>query len=286
LPVEFRMATFVPARPVRRYSLFLSCLTIIQSIGIDWPWSRTPACGGDTRKTGPMKPSTPAHECSKLNRSRDGGAPARFTAAATHLHLVAAARRPLPRLADALAGLGPVWFPPRPRNGGPAWVLARAVVGQQLSAAAAATIWRRVQEAAGSGHAATLAFFQPGRLDELRACGVSGAKARTLLAIGSLCRSGQLEHTLMKKLGPEARREVLLALPGVGPWTCDMLEIFYFRSPDIWPTGDAAAMGMYRTFLGDGKRAGALLADAGPFRPYRSLLSLALWRMVSARTGR
>ena len=65
-----------------------------------------------------------------------------------------------------------------------------------------------------------------------------------------------------------------------------LLEIFYFRSPDIWPTGDAAAMGMYRRFLGDGEGAGSLLVDAGPFRPYRSVLSLALWRMVTQRIGR
>ena len=205
----------------------------------------------------------------------------RFTLQAAHEHLVRAARRTMPPLADALENLGPVWFPSRSRDAGPASVLARSVVGQQLSVAAASTIWRRIQEAAAADGTPMPVFFRSERLDALRVCGVSSAKAKTLIAIGAFCRDGLLDRTVMRRLGPEKRRASLLVLPGVGPWTCDMLEIFYFRSPDIWPMGDAAAMGLFRRYLEAPSGTNHPLAQAEPFRPFRSILSLALWRLVS-----
>jgi hypothetical protein len=64
-----------------------------------------------------------------------------------HAFLLAAAARLSPALCDALAGTGPLWFPEREDRGVPL-LLARAIVGQQLSAKAARRIWARLEAAA------------------------------------------------------------------------------------------------------------------------------------------
>lgn len=155
-----------------------------------------------------------------------------------HQHCLDVAAGLSPALAEAIAGVGPLSWPARDDVPLAAY-LCRVVAGQQLSVTAARAIWTRVTDAVGE--TPLLAFLEGGRAERLRACGLSAAKVQTLLAIAAEARVGDLDAVVLRGLDPVSRRERLTALRGVGPWTADMVEIFYFGEPDVWPEGDLAA---------------------------------------------
>jgi DNA-3-methyladenine glycosylase II len=78
---------------------------------------------------------------------------------------------------------------------------------------------------------------------------------------------------------PQRERAVILCgIRGVGPWTADMVGIFQFHDPDIWPAGDVAAVGCLRRLTGRPDTA----AVAAAFAPYRSILARYLWHIKDA----
>ena len=186
-----------------------------------------------------------------------------------HRRFVATAAGLSQKLARDIAEMGPIWFPERADHG-PAAFLVRAIVAQQISASAARGIWARVQNAAAA-NGATLADFLT-RVDApaLRACGLSGNKAKAVLAIQA---AGPFDE--LRALEHAARSELLCAIWGIGQWTADMMAIFYYREPDIWPQGDLAVQSGFRAYIGRRKPEKA----ASLFAPHRSLLALYMWRL-------
>jgi len=193
----------------------------------------------------------------------------------TELHrwFVATASSHSPNLARDIAALGPLWFPER-EDHGPAAFLARAIIGQQISAAAARGIWARIEAKARERGMSVAEFFADADASALKACGLSGNKTKAVLHIQEAAASGALGE--LRALDCARRAELLQAIWGVGPWTCDMTSIFYCRDPDIWPEGDLAVIRTFRTYIGRRKPAKA----AASFAPYRSLLALYLWRLA------
>jgi DNA-3-methyladenine glycosylase II len=181
-----------------------------------------------------------------------------------------------PAFAIDLAQLGPVWFPERADHG-PAAFLARTVVGQQISASAARSIWARI-EARALAEGVTLAgFLAAADAVQLRACGLSGNKVKAVLNIHAAQAAGTLAE--LHGVGHELRSARLCGIWGIGQWSCDMLAIFYCREPDIWPAGDLAVQRVFRAYIGRRKPLPAALR----FAPWRSLLARALWRLAGAQ---
>ena len=197
--------------------------------------------------------------------------------ASIHHRFLAIAPDLSPSLHDALRRLGPVELPRRDDTPFPEH-LARAVAGQQLSVKAARSIWARV-EAAGAGRP-LIESFEEGRTEALRACGLSTAKVKTLLAIGEAARAGRLDGEALRALPPAGRAAELTSLWGVGQWTADMANLFWFGEEDIWPDGDVAARKTL-TALTSARRKTVRTAER--FAPYRSYLALYMWRWVDAR---
>ena len=186
-----------------------------------------------------------------------------------HRRFVATAAGLSANLARDIAAMGPIWFPDR-EDHGPAAFLARTIVAQQISASAARGIWARVH-AAAAGRGETLAdFLAHADAGALRACGLSGNKAKAMLAIQA---AGPFDA--LRALDHEARSELLCAIWGIGQWTADMMAIFYYREPDIWPLGDLAVQKGFRAYIGRRKPDKA----ASLFAPHRSLLALYMWRL-------
>jgi ABC-type branched-subunit amino acid transport system permease subunit len=77
----------------------------------------------------------------------------------------------------------------------------------------------------------------------------------------------------------------LTALRGIGPWTADMISLFYFREPDIWPLGDLAVRKTFERFVAEQSRFD-LERAAMLFAPHRSLLALYMWRITDAMPTR
>ena len=178
-------------------------------------------------------------------------------------------------LHKAIAEIGPIHFPER-EDDGLAHFLARAVVGQQLSTKAARSIWRRVEGLAESSGMGIPRLITEGNEEALRRCGVSKNKVRTLLGIGEAEAAGLLLGEKVRGMDHRSRTGHLIGMWGIGPWTCDMVSIFYCRDPDVWPTGDIAVQRTFANFM-DGRKLSRALRL---FVPYRSYLALYMWRVV------
>ena len=195
-----------------------------------------------------------------------------------HPDFVRTARRVSRPLAQAMDAVGPPDWPRRHQQ--PlARYLARGVVGQQLSTRAASTIWGRV-EALGKAEQQSIPALALNLPDAtLLACGLSAGKLKTLKALAEADAAGVLKRQRLARLEPAARAIELTALRGIGPWTADMLALFYFRDPDIWPLGDLAVRKTLERFLVTQSRYD-LSSAAALFAPHRSVLALYMWRIA------
>jgi DNA-3-methyladenine glycosylase II len=192
--------------------------------------------------------------------------------------LVAIAQTLSPTLTQAMIQVGPVDLKPRPADPF-AEHLCRAITGQQLSVRAAETIWARVV-ASAPAEKSLIAYFAAADPLDLRACGLSAAKAKALGAIALADLAGQLNATELSQLDHTALTKHLTALWGVGQWTADMMGIFYFGHPDIWPEGDLSARKTLERLTSPRRKT---IRTAARFAPYRSYLALHLWQYADAK---
>ena len=185
-----------------------------------------------------------------------------------------------PDLHGALMRLGPLEFPTREDKPFPDY-LCRAIAGQQISVKAAASIWARVEASAASdvGEGALLDHFVEANTDALRACGLSGAKTKTIITIADTHRTLGLDTDELRALNIADRTTRLTAMWGVGQWTADIMNMFYFGEKDIWPDGDVAARKTLERLTSKRRKT---VRTAERFKPYRSWLALYMWAHVDA----
>lgn len=181
--------------------------------------------------------------------------------------------------------LGPIEPDPRWRKSfDPVDALARAILYQQLSGKAAATIVGRVEAAIGSDrfHCDTLA-----RIDDagLRACGVSGNKALALRDLARREGLGEIpDLRRMSTMSEAAIVDALVPIRGIGRWTVEMMLMFRLGRPDVLPVDDLGIRkGAQAVDKLDAMPAPKALAGRGErWGPYRSYASLYLWRIADA----
>jgi DNA-3-methyladenine glycosylase II len=166
----------------------------------------------------------------------------------------------------------------RERPGDAYGTLVRAIVGQQLSTKAAATIYGRVLELF-KGHTPTPKQLLKVDPDKLRAAGLSRAKVDYLRDLAQHVEEGSLELELLPELPDEEVAEQLTAIKGLGQWTADMFLMFHLGRPDILPVGDQGIRRAIQVEYGlrklpDAKR---MQKIAKPWQPYRTLACLYLW---------
>ncbi|MFN3279553.1 MAG: DNA-3-methyladenine glycosylase family protein [Paracoccus hibiscisoli] len=158
--------------------------------------------------------------------------------------------------------------------------MAQAIVGQQVSVAAAAAIWGRLQ-AAGLDRQQTLRDADD---DRLRAAGLSRPKARYLRGIAA----AGLDWEGLRALPDDRAIAELVALPGIGVWTAEIYLKFALGRPDVFAAGDLAlqeaARGMYG--LADRPGPAALRALAEPWAPWRAVAARGLWAYYRGAKGR
>ena len=189
-------------------------------------------------------------------------------------HLIRSVRPFSKNLADAIKAVGPVKVETRTRQS-LAYFLSRSVIGQQLSKYASQSIWGRIEVAAGKHSTSIPDFFHPRSASFLGRCGVSGNKIKALQSIRAADRKGLLCSNVVGAMAPPQRAVHLQEIWGIGPWTCDMVSIFFFGDPDIWPEGDVSVQKTLEKFVGDKS---PMIADL--CSPYRSTLALYMWRIV------
>ena len=158
--------------------------------------------------------------------------------------------------------------------------LAKAIVYQQLSGKAAATIYGRF--AAACTAAPTPQVVSRITVAKLRACGLSGQKASYLKDLAAKFLDGTIEPKKFNNMSDEEIRNHVVAVKGIGPWTADMFLMFTLNRPDVLPTGD---LGIQKGFqkLYSLKRLPtpeAMERLAASWRPYRTYASWYLWRLA------
>jgi AraC family transcriptional regulator, regulatory protein of adaptative response / DNA-3-methyladenine glycosylase II len=164
----------------------------------------------------------------------------------------------------------------------PAETAVRAVLGQQVSLAAARTLAGRLVAACGPPLAApadglTHRFPGPAAIaDEavLAAVGMPRSRRRTLLALCTRLATGDL--VLDPGADAGTVRERLLDVPGVGPWTADYVLLRALGDPDAFPSGDLGLRRAARA-LGLPDDAEGLEAHAERWRPWRRYAAHHLW---------
>lgn len=162
--------------------------------------------------------------------------------------------------------------------------LARAILYQQLSGKAAATIVGRVEAAIGAKklHADTL-----GRIDDatLRACGVSGNKTLALRDLAARAARGEVPGSReMAGMEDAAIIECLTAVRGIGRWTVEMMLMFSLGRPDVLPVDDLGVRKGAQLLdrLDDMPKPKELAARGEKWGPYRTLAGLYLWRIADS----
>ncbi|HJR73011.1 MAG TPA: DNA-3-methyladenine glycosylase [Luteimonas sp.] len=181
--------------------------------------------------------------------------------------------------------LGPIDADPRWRKRfDPVDALARAILYQQLSGKAAATIVARVEAAIASDrfHCDTLA-----RIDDpgLRACGVSGNKTLALRDLALRESRGEIPD--LKRMSVMAEDEIVAALVpirGIGRWTVEMMLMFRLGRPDVLPVDDLGIRkGAQKVDkLEDMPTPKELIERGERWGPYRTYASMYLWRIADA----
>jgi AraC family transcriptional regulator, regulatory protein of adaptative response / DNA-3-methyladenine glycosylase II len=168
-----------------------------------------------------------------------------------------------------------------PRTVDPAELAVRAVLGQQVSTAAARTHAARLVRAHGAAvddpdGGLTHVFPGPADLAELDPAGLAlpRSRRRTLITLVAALASGEIELTPDADWD-EARRR-LAALPGLGPWTVETIAMRALGDPDAFPGGD---LGVVRAAgkLGLASTPAALRAASNVWRPWRGYAVQYLW---------
>ncbi|WP_320644136.1 DNA-3-methyladenine glycosylase 2 family protein [Selenomonas sp.] len=113
------------------------------------------------------------------------------------------------------------------------------IIGQQISTKAQETLWRRMQDGLGEVTAETL--LAAGR-DRIQSFGTTFKKADYILAFAQRVHDGTFDIAAVEQMTDEAAIAALVALPGIGVWTAEMLLLFCLQRPNVLSYGDLAIL--------------------------------------------
>lgn len=166
-------------------------------------------------------------------------------------------------------------------SGDPFRTLLNAIVGQQISVAAADGIWGRLTTAFPSLTPRAVAAADEA---ELREVGLSARKAEYAVAAASAFEDGRVAPGRWHTMSDDEIRAELTALRGVGPWTADMMLIFSAHRPDVLPLGDIGLVNAAARLYGWNREAPAAAAlrerlreHAEAWRPWRTVGTWYVW---------
>ena len=159
--------------------------------------------------------------------------------------------------------------------------LVRAIVYQQLSGKAAATIYKRFKNLFPENKHFTPIMVKERSHEELRSAGLSNQKATYIHNIAKAFNTGAVPKDI-DTIGDNEVIECLTIIKGVGPWTAKMFLMFTLNRPDVFPVTDLGIQKGFQLFfqfdvLPSTKK---MMEIAEAWRPYRTLASWYLWRLV------
>ena len=174
------------------------------------------------------------------------------------------------------AGVARAGYPePRIRDRGYETLL-RTIIGQQVSVAAAASIWKKLE--AGVGDLTNPAIVAAASDEQLRAAGLSRQKASYARSLADEVTSGRLDLANLPADDEEAIA-ALTRIKGIGRWSAEIYLLFAEGRPDVWPAGDLAVQIEVGRLLGHAERPSekAIRTLAEAWRPHRGAAAIFAW---------
>lgn len=140
----------------------------------------------------------------------------------------------------------------------------RAILGQQISVAAARTFAGRLVSLCGAAD-----FPSPSALRryDLTSIGLTHRRADTIRLLAEATTEGRMDYSFA----------ALTSIPGIGPWTAQYIAMRALKDSDAFPSSDLVLRKVLRL------NAKQLLAHAEPWRPYRAYAVIQLWRSASQK---
>ena len=188
----------------------------------------------------------------------------------------AALARKDPALGRWIRLIGPLDFRPRP---GRFHSLCRAIISQQLSAAAARSIHGRFIRLFAPTRRPTPRKLLDIRPRRLKCCGLSEKKVLYLRELARAFESGPLRRRRFANMENEKVIELLIPLPGIGRWTAEMFLMFCLGRPDIFSMGDLALRTGIQRVAGRELSDEKVIERSRGWSPWRTVACLYLWKI-------
>ena len=168
---------------------------------------------------------------------------------------------------------------PRIRDRGYTTML-RTIIGQQVSVAAASSIWNKMEAFLGEGCPANILLSKD--FDELRSCGLSRQKQGYARSLAELVTNGELVFDSFPADDEEAIT-LLTKVKGIGRWSAEIYFLFAEGRRDIWPAGDLAIQESVGKMLRLPERPNekAIRVIAEDWRPYRGAAAIMAWHIYN-----
>jgi len=162
--------------------------------------------------------------------------------------------------------------------------LAEAIIYQQLSGKAAATILKRFI-ALFPGKFPTPAQVLKIKTEKLRTAGVSGQKASYLKDLALKFTDGTIDERKFHNMSDEEITEHVTAVKGIGTWTAHMFLMFTLARPDVLPTGDLGIQKGFKKLFGLRSLPSPerMILLSNPWKGHRTVACMYLWRYVDIK---
>lgn len=158
-------------------------------------------------------------------------------------------------------------------------VLARAIVGQQISVKAAQSVWVRLVAEVGQVKPEAV---KRARTVALRSCGLSSKKVEYLKSLAKHFIDGKISPRSFRRYSDEELIEQLTDVRGVGRWTAEMFLMFHLLRPNVFPIQDIGLQRAVERLYFNGRKLplSELETFGERWQPYRSVATWYLWRSL------
>ena len=160
--------------------------------------------------------------------------------------------------------------------------LLRAIVGQQISVKAAASVWNKIID--------LIKIIEPNKVlstskEKLKLCGLSKQKTQYILNISEHFKINNIiDDTYWENRTYLSVYEELITIKGIGPWTAEMFGMFYLLEKDIFPLKDVGILRAMYQLYNNGERIDIdkIVKISDTWKPYRSVACWFLWRSIDS----
>jgi len=152
----------------------------------------------------------------------------------------------------------------------------KTIISQQISFAVADKIWNDFQNKVDRFDFKGLTDKNKKVIKLLSELKISSSKKDTILRVNDLILKKELSHDHLNSLSETMLRKKLVRIKGVGPWTSDMILIFFFKKLNVFPENDLV-INKVKAKIEHLENCKINFADL--FKPFLSILSLHFWKL-------